>query len=252
MTLPPSEPPVPASEEDTVPLPGPPVPTSGERPVPDPVSGTGPAPETPTAPGAEVAEATTPPVAPRVPRNPRADRAAVRAFRPRRVVPAVITAALMTVAGVVVAAEVISALLGRPLRWIPYDRLLAWASSTTWDDPGVLLGAGVITALGLLLVLLAIVPGRPRLIPVRTGDPDLIIGMQPRSFTRALAHAAEQVPGIDHARVRLRGKTAEVTAHSPLREPAGLVEAVQRTVVERIAALGPLKDYPVRVNLRGK
>ncbi|GAA3114707.1 DUF6286 domain-containing protein [Streptosporangium carneum] len=253
MTVPPSEPPVPAPGERTaVPSFGPPVPTSGERPVPDPVSGAGPTPETPTAPGAGVSEATAPPVSARVPRNRAADRAAVRAFRPRRVVPATITAALMTVAGALVAAEVISALLGRPLRWIPYDRLLSWASSTTWDDPSVTLGAALITLLGLLLVLLALVPGRPRLIPVRTDDPDLVIGMQPRGFIRALAHAAEQVPGVDHARVRLRGRTAEVTARSPLREPVGLAEAVQQAVTTRIAALAPLKDHPVRVHLRGK
>lgn len=236
----------------TVPPTGPPVPASGAGPVPDPVSGTGPVPEAPTAPGAGYPDEPTPPAPAEVPRNPSADRAAVRAFRPRRVIPAVITAALMTVIGAVVAAEVISALLGRPLRWIPYDRLSAWASSTRWDDPRVMLGAGVVTALGLLLVLLALLPGRPRLIPVRTGDPNLIIGMRPRGFTRALAHAAEQVQGVDHARVRLRGKTAEVTARSPLRDPAELAEAVRRTVAARIVALTPLNDYPVRVRLRGK
>ncbi|MER7207315.1 DUF6286 domain-containing protein [Streptosporangium sp. NPDC000239] len=257
MTVPPSDPssgsswsPSREAEDDTVPIPGSQVPTSGERPVPVPVPGTGPAPGASTAPGAEVTEETAPPA--RVPRNHAADRAAVRAFRPRRVVPAVITAVLMTALGVVVAAEVISALLGRPLRWTPYDRMLSWASTTRWDDSRVLFGAGVVALLGLLLVLLALIPGRPRLIPVRTGDPELIIGMQPRGFTRALTHAAEQVPGIDRARVRLRGRTAEVTAHSPLREPAGLAEAVQRAVTTRIAALGPLKDYPVRVRLRGE
>ncbi len=248
----PSEPSAPTSEERATAPSEPPVPASGERPVPDPVSGTGPAPEVSSAPGAGSTEAFTSPMSTEVPRNPTADRAAMRAFRPRRVVPAVITAALMTVIGALVAAEVISALLGRPLRWVPYDRLLSWASSTRWDDPRVMLGAGLITALGLLLVLLALIPGRPRLIPVKTGDPDLIIGMQPRSFTRALAHAAEQVPGVDHAQVRLRGRTAEVTAHSLLREPAGLAEAVRQSVLARITALAPLKDYPVRVNLRGK
>ncbi|GHH70539.1 hypothetical protein GCM10017673_22580 [Streptosporangium violaceochromogenes] len=231
---------------------GPPVPASGSGPVPDPVSGTGPGAEAQTAPGAGPVAGAPPPASAGVPGNPAADRAAVRAFRPRRVIPSLITAALMTLVGVVVAAEVISALLGRPLRWIPYDRWLGWAASAPWDSTPVMIGAGVVTALGLLLVLLALVPGRPRFIPVRTGDPELIIGMQPRSFTRALAHAAERVPGVDQARVRLHGRTAEVTARSPLREPAGLADAVRQAVTARIAALAPLGDYPVRVHVRGK
>ncbi|MFF5208792.1 DUF6286 domain-containing protein [Streptosporangium sp. NPDC000396] len=205
-----------------------------------------------TAPGAEVTEQTEPAVSVEAPRKPAADRAARRAFRPRRVIPATITAALMVVIGALIAVEVISALLGKPVRWVPYDRLLSWASSTTWNDPVVMAIAGLITALGLLLVLLALVPGRPRLIPIRTGDPDLIVGMQPRGFTRALAHTARQVPGVDRATVKLRGRTAQVTAHSPLRDTTGLAQAVQRAVTERIAALGPSGDYPVRVNLRGK
>ncbi|GAA4223595.1 hypothetical protein FHR32_001327 [Streptosporangium album] len=220
-------------------------------PPPTPASGAHLAPDSTTAPGAEIAERPSPLPA-GVPRNRAADRAANRAFRPRRVVPAVITAALMTLLGILVAVETISALLGRPVRWIPYDRLLGWASSTTWNSPQVMLGGSVLTALGLLLVLLALVPGQPRLIPARTGDPDLIIGMQRRGFTRSLAHAARQVQGIDRARVRLHGRTAQVTADSSLRDTTGLAEAVRQAVTDRITALAPVDDHPVRVNLRGK
>ncbi|WP_433244033.1 DUF6286 domain-containing protein [Streptosporangium sp. CA-135522] len=219
---------------------------------PAPLSGAHPAPERPTAPGAEIAERSSSPVSAEVPRNRAADRAASRAFRPRRVVPAVITAAVMTLLGVLVAVEAISALLGNPVRWVPYDRMLGWASSTPWSDPRVMLGASVVTALGLLLVLLALVPGRPRLIPVRTGDPELIIGVQRRGFVRSLAHAARQVQGIDHAQARLRGGTAQVTVRTPMRDTTGLAEDVRRAVTERVAALAPVDDYPVRVNLRGK
>ncbi|WP_406312435.1 DUF6286 domain-containing protein [Streptosporangium sp. NBC_01639] len=218
---------------------------------PTPASGAHPAPESTTAPGAEIMERPSPPSA-GVPRNRAADRAANRAFRPRRVVPAVITAALMTLLGVLVAVEAVSALLGRSVRWIPYDRILGWASSTPWNSPQVLLGGSVLTALGLLLVLLALVPGQPRLIPARTGDPDLIIGMQRRGFTRSLAHAARQVEGVDHARVTLHGRTAQVRADSSLRDTTGLAEAVRQAVTGRIAALSPVDDHPVRVNVRGR
>ncbi len=193
-----------------------------------------------------------PPIYGTVAKDSSADRAAVRAFRPRRVVPSVITAILMTLLGLLLALEVISALLGRPLRLVPYDRMLSWAASTPWNDPRVMAGAGLAGLLGLLLVLLAIVPGRPTLIPVRTGDKDLAIGMQRRGFARSLAHAAEQVQGIEHARVRLRGKAVHVAADSGMRDTRGLADAVREAVNLRITALSPVWKYPVRVYLRGK
>jgi len=208
--------------------------------------------EMPTAPGAELTEQPVPPATAGVPKSASADRAAVRAFRPRRVVPSVITALLMLVIGGLVAAEVISALLGSPLRLVPYDRMLSWASSTPWTDPSVRMGALVPILLGLLLVLLALIPGRPRLIPVRTGDKDLIIGMRPRGFAHALTHAAEQVQGVDRARVRVLGRTAHVKAVSFLRDTTGLEDAVRQAVTGRIATLNPVRDHSVRVKLREK
>ncbi|MEU8036107.1 DUF6286 domain-containing protein [Streptosporangium sp. NPDC049078] len=193
-----------------------------------------------------------PPTYGTVAKNSSADRAAIRAFRPRRVLPSVITAVLMTVIGLLLALEVVSALLGRPLRLVPYDRILAWATSTPWSDPRMMAGAGLVGLLGLLLVLLAIIPGRPTLIPVRTGDKDLVIGMQRRGFARSLAHAAEQVQGIEHARVRLHGKAVHVAADSGMRDTRGLADAVREAVNMRITALSPVWKYPVHVHLREK
>ncbi|MGJ6962206.1 DUF6286 domain-containing protein [Streptosporangium sp. G11] len=197
-------------------------------------------------------EPAAPPMYGAVAKDAAADRAAIRAFRPRRVVPSVITATLMTVIGLLLALEVISALMGRPLRLVPYDRILPWASSTPWSDPRMMAGASLVGLVGLLLVLLAIVPGRPTLIPVRTGDRELAIGMQRRGFARSLAHAAEQVQGVEHARVRLRGKAVHVAADSGMRDTRGLADAVREAVNRRIVALSPVWKYPVHVHLREK
>lgn len=126
------------------------------------VSETGPTEEIPAAPSAAAVEPSAPWASGEVTRNASADRAAVRAFRPSRVIPSVITAVVMTAIGVLVALEVISALVGHPLRLVPYDRMLTWASSTPWSDPRVRAGAGLVGLLGLLLVLFALIPGGPR------------------------------------------------------------------------------------------
>lgn len=190
--------------------------------------------------GAHRAEAEAPP-------SKAADRAAMRAFRPARRVPAVVVAALLTVGSLLLLLEIVSALVGRPLRWIPYDRMLAWASTTSWSDPLVLLGAAVVTLIGVALLLSALVPGRPRMVPVRSGDPDLIIGLRPRSVARALAHAAEQVPGVRSARGKLRGQTFAVT---PTTYGGDVDQDVRGAVLSRLAGYDLV--HPYRVAVRGR
>ena len=179
-----------------------------------------------------------------------ADRAARRAFRPSRTVPAVVVAALLAALGLLVAAETISALFGRPLRLVPYDRILDRAISVTWASPAALLTAAAVTLVGLALLLIALVPGRPRLIPVRTGDADLVIGMRPKGFTRALAHAAEDVPGVRAAVASVHGHAVTVTAVTSGWDEEGFGEAVRGAVLDRLAALDPIEPYQVHVTVR--
>lgn len=184
------------------------------------------------------------------PADPAADKAALRAFRPRRTVPAVITAILLTLVGFVVAAQVISALVGRPLNWVPYEGLLRWASATAWQSPPVMAGAALVTVIGLALLLAAFLPGRPRLVPVRTGDPELIIGMRRRSFAEAMAGAAREVPGVRSAHAAVRGRTITVTATTSGWDDANASEAVRNAALTKLAALATVEPYRVSVRLR--
>jgi hypothetical protein len=184
------------------------------------------------------------------PRDKAADRAAIRAFRPQRRIPAIVVAVLLTLLGLLVAAETISALLGKPLHWLPYDAMARWATSTPWSNPLFLTGAGIVTLLGLALLVTALVPGRPRMVPLRTGDRDLIIGLRPKSFTRALAHAAEEVPGVHSAQATVRGRTVAVTPATSGWNEEGFAEAVREAVLTRLAGLGPVEPYRVAVDVK--
>ncbi|WP_327089863.1 alkaline shock response membrane anchor protein AmaP [Nonomuraea sp. NBC_01738] len=179
-----------------------------------------------------------------------ADRAALKAFRPGRTVPAMIVAGLLTVLGVVVAAEIISTLFGRPLGWLPSRQMLQWGRATAWQDPLVLIGGGVVALIGVVLVVAALMPGRPRLVAARTGDPDLIIGMRKKSFVGALARAAQEVPGVRGAQASMRGQTVRVTATTSGWDDDNTGNAVKQAVLTRMAALAPIQPYQVSVRTK--
>ncbi|MBB5076861.1 DUF6286 domain-containing protein [Nonomuraea endophytica] len=178
------------------------------------------------------------------------DREALKEFRPQRTVPAVIVAALLVALGAVVAAEVISGLFGRPLGWLPVRNLLEWGSTTLWQSPAVLIGGIVVTLIGLALLVLAFVPGRPRMVPLHTSDPQLVIGVRPQSFSDTLAHAAGEVPGVRSAVAALRGRTVAVTATTSGWNDAATGEQVREAVLARMAGLAPVQPYKVSVRLK--
>lgn len=183
----------------------------------------------------------------RAPASPAADRAARRAFRPRRTIPATIAAIVLTLLGAYVAAEVISALVGRPLRLLPYDRVLLWGATTPWQSPQVLIGSALVALLGLVLLLCGLLPGKPRLLPVHTGDERLIVGLRPKSVTTSLTRAAEAVPHVRSARARLRRREVTVAAEITGRDKEGVAEAVRQAVTTKLASLA-LVD-PLRVTV---
>ncbi|WP_433433661.1 DUF6286 domain-containing protein [Nonomuraea sp. CA-141351] len=183
-------------------------------------------------------------------RDRAADRAAVRAFRPNRRVPAIVVSVLLALLSLLVAAETISGLAGRPLRLVPYDGMLGWAASTLWSNPLFLLGSAVVSLIGLALLITALVPGRPGMVPVRSGDPDVIIGLRPRSVASALAHAAEEVPGVHSARATIRGHTVAVTPATSGWDEERFAQEVRTAVLTRLAGLNPVEPYRVAVNVK--
>jgi hypothetical protein len=176
--------------------------------------------------------------------------AAVRAFRPRRTIPAAIASIALLAAGLLTALEAITALWGRPAQIVPIDDLTRWAGTTTWQDKEALGSAGLATLLGLLLLLIAAVAGRPRVIALRTGDDDLVAGVSPRMLSRLLTDAAERVDGVRRARVKVRGRRVTAKATTDLREAAGLKERVRAAVEQEIDYMAPVGRYTVRVRVR--
>jgi Family of unknown function (DUF6286) len=189
-----------------------------------------------------------------VPEPPQVDeraqrRAAARAFRPSRKVPAAVTAVLLTAAALATAiAAVAAATRGRaqqpPLTWLtPLGR-------ARWDDPATLITAAVACLLGLLLLALALTPGRPRLIALASEDPQTVTGITRAGLRRHLATVAVGVDGVSRARVRLGRRRVQVKAATPLRDARELPGQVTQALTTRLEELRPLRPVRVHVNVR--
>ncbi len=178
-----------------------------------------------------------------VPDHSGARRAAVRAFRPRRVVPSVLAASLLILAGATVAAQVVFSMLGHP----PLPQ-----RTVRPDDPGVMGAAACVAFAGLLLLLSAMLPGRTRTVPLTGDDPAFVIGLRRSSLRSALAAESLLVPGVDEVNVRLRGRLrpcATVRAFTSLRNPGDLAGRLSDAVRDRLDELDPVRRTRVAVHL---
>ncbi|WP_433324521.1 DUF6286 domain-containing protein [Spirillospora sp. CA-294931] len=179
-----------------------------------------------------------------------ARRRVVRALRPRRGLAATLAAAVVAAVAALAAAEIIGALAGRPPNALPVSDLARLGRETRWDDPLALAVAGAAAAAGLVALLLALRPGRPRLIPLAPEGPHVVIGLAPSGLRRRVASAAESVDGIARVRVKAGRRRVRVRATSPLRDASGLTDQVRDAVRECVGELAPLRMPRVRVTVR--
>ncbi|MEV0378996.1 DUF6286 domain-containing protein [Nonomuraea sp. NPDC050643] len=175
-------------------------------------------------------------------------RRASRVLRPARTVPGALVAVTLTAGLGVTSAEVVSGLLGSPLGWVPVNDLVELAGRTAWPQTST--AALTMAGAGALMLLLAILPGRSRLLPVETSDPLIVVGITRSGLRRTLCAAAQQVTGVDKARVRLRRRTIEVTVMTGAESSGAMLRQVGTAVGDRLSGVGTLSTAEVVVRLR--
>jgi hypothetical protein len=171
-----------------------------------------------------------------------------RVLRPARTPVGAVVAFALTAGLGLTTAEVVSALLGRPLGWLPVSELLEFAAHRAWAD--LSLPALLTAAAGAVLLLLASVPGRSRLVPVETSDPLIVIGITRVGLRRTLRAVAQEVEGVKRARVRLRRRTIEVRVFTGPESSGSMLRQVGSAVGDRLASVGTLAAAEVIVRLR--
>ena len=191
--------------------------------------------------------------------EPRAERAGAgprvrgRVFRPRRMVPATITAAVIFVGAALAAAAIIAGLLGRRIAILHVDTIGAWPARTPWSSPIALAVGAVLAVLGLVLIVTALVPGRPRVVALSTGRPDVLMGITRRGLRCVAATAAADVDGVERIRATARGRRVRVKVTTPLRDridAADVGDRVRTAVTEALTQLDLTHPPKLRVRVR--
>ncbi|MEV4256587.1 DUF6286 domain-containing protein [Spirillospora sp. NPDC049652] len=182
-----------------------------------------------------------------------AARAARSAFRPRRIVTSLIAAVILTAAGTITAIEVVSGVAGHPAKLVPYTRVAHWMQNTPWTHWGVLAISAALVLVGLWFLLAGLIPGRPRVVPLRGEDRDLAMALTRGGLRNTLAAAAEDVPDASHAQVSLGRHKVKVYVRCPSHLADAVSEQVRRSVEGRLDEIRPLTKYKVAVKpLTGK
>jgi hypothetical protein len=166
--------------------------------------------------------------------------------RPRRSVPAVLTAVVVLAACVLVAVVAIQLIVGeRP--WVSFDAVASALHDLRWTDVLPAVAGGVVALLGLILVLAAILPGATTVLPLG-GSFDA--GAARGGYRSTLRAAAADVDGVSGAAVKLGTRRVKVRVETARTSPDGLADAVREAVGHRLDQVGPATRPAVSVRVR--
>ena len=168
--------------------------------------------------------------------------------RPRRALPAVVLALSLLALSVAVVWSLVQRLTGTGDH-LSYDSVVTRLHVTPWDDRQVLIAGAAAVLAGLVLLTLAVLPGRAVVVPLSGAD-DFAAGVARRGLRAALRDAAQSVEGVRSARVRLHRNRVRVTVRTGYAHTASLAEAVCAAVDERIGRIGAHPAPRVSTRLR--
>ncbi|AXG76644.1 DUF6286 domain-containing protein [Streptomyces paludis] len=169
--------------------------------------------------------------------------------RPRRALPAALTALALLAGCTVVAVVAVQMIAGRP-EWISYHSVADALHATRWTDPAPAV-AGAVTALaGLLMVGAAVLPGRPTVLPLAGAPGTQDAGAARRGLRGTLRTAAAGVDGVSRVRVTLRRRRIAARVRTDRTNTEGLADAVRTALEQRLDRIDPADRPTVKVTLR--
>ncbi|MDX3659703.1 DUF6286 domain-containing protein [Streptomyces sp. ID05-26A] len=174
---------------------------------------------------------------------------------PRRSTPAVLVALTVLATCVLVAVVSVQMILGEE-PWVDPRALVGALHDTRWADPVVTLTAAACAALGAGLLLCAVLPGKPTVLPLRDDDPDtrstVDSGATRRSLRAVLRTAASSVDGVTATRLDLGRRAVTATVRTDRTITDGLAATVRGAVENRLDHIGPAARPAVIVRVKAR
>jgi hypothetical protein len=151
--------------------------------------------------------------------------------------------------GLLVAAEVASALLGKGELIVPTQGWVSSLRNTAYNTKGARLGFGSAAALGLILLVLELWPWRPRRVALR-GAERQSWWVQRRSLERYLGRSVATGTGAIRARARVRSRLGKVKVRLVAEAPPDAREAVSQRANEQLQRLLGTDGFRVMLRLK--
>lgn len=172
----------------------------------------------------------------------------------RRVL-SILLALVLLLGGLLVAVEIVLALLGRQPWLIPSDDWSAQVRDRTWEDTtvrAVLVGMVVV---GLILLIVGLSRSRPTALtlPARADGPaQVTVTVSRRGLERTLEQAVREADGITGAKAVVSRRSVAVYAASQSRSPGDLRAGVESAVAARLAELGLTDTLRTKVHVSSR
>ncbi|MFF4426825.1 DUF6286 domain-containing protein [Streptomyces sp. NPDC001549] len=191
-------------------------------------------------------EATSRTAVPLPQKPPPEPRPAARPWSARRI-PAAITALIIGAAAGLLLFDVIRVRAGSPAAaW--RGRLAEELATRPLDDTSVQIGAGVIAALGLWLIILALTPGLRRQLPLQRPSARMYAVLDRTAAELRMRDAAMHVPGVSAAKVKFSQHRVAVHVDVRFRAPADVKADLQAALEEQLDRLALAR--PPRLDVR--
>ncbi|MCU1607722.1 MAG: hypothetical protein JWP46_4187 [Modestobacter sp.] len=143
--------------------------------------------------------------------------------------------------GILVIAEVIAAVLGRPVLALPYSSAARFLRGHPWSAGPVITIAAVLLGVGLLLLIAELKPRRRTHLVLRPLDPRVTATLPRSSVARVLEDAAGQTPGIARARASVSRRRARLHLHVAVRDAAEIARRAEGNARSALADLQLLR-----------
>lgn len=165
--------------------------------------------------------------------------------RPRRSIPAVLTAVVLLAVCVFAAVVAIQLILGQT-PWISYQNISEWLHGTRWNNVVPAVAGGVAALAGLILLAAAILPGKLVVLPLDGGTGS---GASRRSYRSTLRAAASAVDGVTGTKLKVKRRKVTARIRTARTSTDGLSDAIHAAIERRLAQVAPATVPAIKVRI---